>query len=171
MQSARMGRAPLHMPVPGLGVKAFLDLSKTRSSVVSVLISLIVLIALYLVFFAVSTYQKFCKSVRKLVVQFVFGKLRWFFNYFRRFYWLKSSLLVIISGIYIGLSGLFYNVTLVLFIVFWPLELCSGVWCVAIQSTRRTTCLNFAPIGVNWYIYIKWIFSVSFCSLVWIFIR
>ena len=34
MQSAWMGRAPLHMPVPGLGVKAFLDLSKTRSSVV-----------------------------------------------------------------------------------------------------------------------------------------
>ena len=30
MQSARMGRAPLHMPVPGLGVKAFLDLRKRK---------------------------------------------------------------------------------------------------------------------------------------------
>ena len=96
---------------------------KIRSSVVSVLISLIVFDCVILGLFAVFTYQKFCKSVRKFVVQFVFGKLRWFLKYFRRFHWLKSSLLVIISGIYIGLSGLFYNVTLVLFIVFWPLEL------------------------------------------------
>ena len=78
MQSAGMGRAPLHMPVPGLGVKAFLDLSKTRSSVVSVLISLIVFHWFILGLFAVSTYQKICKSFKKFVVQFVFGKLRWF---------------------------------------------------------------------------------------------
>ena len=94
-----------------------------RSSAVSVLISLIVFDWFILGLFAVSTYQKICKSVRKFVVEFVFGKLCWFLNYFQRFYWLKSSLLVIISGIYIGHSGLFYNVTLVLFIVFWPLEL------------------------------------------------
>jgi len=95
---------------------------KIRSSVVSVLISLIVFRVLYLVFLRFPGYQNTRKSVRKFIGQFVFGQLHWFSSYSRHFIGQNLHSWSRIFGPGILFSGLFYFVLLVLFNSFLALE-------------------------------------------------